>query len=152
MQVLTLKARDGMRWLSGGFRIFRKNPALLTVLIVAYWVLMAALNAVPVIGSVVATMCIPAFSVSLMNACRRLERVEGAPPTPMLLFSGFNASLRGLLLLGAIYLLATLAILALSALIDDGALMELMLSGKPPGEEAVKNGGFVAAAQVALLF
>lgn len=152
MQVLTLTARQGWRWLAGGFLLFRKNPPLLIVLIVAYWVLMTFLNLVPIIGPVVATLCIPAFSVSLMNACRRLESAGGAPPVPYLLFSGFGAKLPALLLLGAIYLLATLGILSLSALADGGALMQLILSGKKPGEEAVVSGSLLAATQLALVF
>lgn len=152
MQVLTLSTRQGWRWFIGGFLIFRKNPPLLTVLIIAYWVLMAFLNLVPVIGSIVATICIPAFSVGLMNACRRLETADGAPPAPLLLFSGFGVRLPALLLLGAGYLLATLAILSLSALADAGALMQFILSGKNPDEAAVDSGSFLVATQLALVF
>lgn len=151
MQVLTLSAGQGWRWFSDGFRIFRKNPPLLTVLVVGYWVLMALINIVPVLGPVVATLCIPAFSVSLMNACRQLERNGGEPVGPQLLFSGFGENPRPLLVLGALYMAATVAILSLSALADDGALMHLMLSGKPPSEEVLASGGFLAAAQLALL-
>ena len=88
MQALTLPAAQGWRWLTDGFRIFRRNHLMLTFLVVSYWVLMALVNVIPVIGTIATTLCIPAFSVSLMNACRSIER--GTPLGPQLLFSGFG--------------------------------------------------------------
>lgn len=87
MQALKLPARRGWLWLAAGFAIFRKNPPLLTFLVISYWMLAAVMNLVPLIGSIIATLCIPAFSVSLMNACRELD--QGRPIGPLLLFSGF---------------------------------------------------------------
>lgn len=149
MQALTLPAGRGWRWLADGFRIFRKNPLLLGVLVVSYWMLMAIVNVIPLIGPIVATVCIPAFSVSLMNACRDIAHER--PVGPLLLFSGFRHNLRPLLILGALYLAGTLAILGTSALADGGALMQMMISGKPPAEELLVSGDFLAATQLALL-
>jgi hypothetical protein len=149
MQALTLPAAQGWRWLTDGFRIFRKNHLMLTFLVVSYWVLMALVNVIPVIGTIATTLCIPAFSVSLMNACRSIER--GSPLGPQLLFSGFASNLRSLLTLGAIYLAAVVAILALSALADDGALMAMMLAGQKPDAETVSSGSLLLATEIALV-
>jgi hypothetical protein len=149
MQALKLPARRGWRWLAGGFALFRKNPPLLTLLVVSYWVLVAMINLVPVIGAIAATLCIPAFSVSLMNACRELD--QGRPIRPALLFSGFRENLKTLLMLGGLYLGATITILGLSAFADDGVLMQMMLGGKPPGDEALASGPFLAATQIAMI-
>jgi hypothetical protein len=148
MQALKLPARRGWLWLSGGFAIFRKNPPLLTFLVISYWMLAAMINLIPVIGAIVATVCIPAFSVSLMNACRELD--QGRPIGPLTLFSGFRENPRALLTLGGIYLGATVGILALSSLLDDGLLMKLMLAGTPPGEDALTSDPFLAATRLAL--
>ncbi len=150
MQALTLPAAQGWRWLTDGFRIYRKNHLMLTFLVVSYWVLMALLNIIPVLGTVATTLCIPAFSVSLMNACRSIDR--GTAVGPQLLFSGFASNLRSLLILGAIYLAVTVAILAVSALADDGALMAMMLAGHKPDDEVLNDGSLLLAAQIALLF
>ncbi|WP_313953088.1 BPSS1780 family membrane protein [Accumulibacter sp.] len=149
MQALTLPAAHGWRWLADGFRLFRKNHLLLTFLVVSYWMLMALVNVVPVLGTIATTLCIPAFSVSLMNACRNIER--GVALGPQLLFSGFEKNLRALLTLGAIYLAATVGILALSALADGGALMQLMLAGHKPDEESMTSGDLLLATQIALV-
>ncbi len=149
MQALTLPAAQGWRWLTDGFRIFRRNHLMLTFLVVSYWVLMALVNVIPVIGTIATTLCIPAFSVSLMNACRSIER--GTPLGPQLLFSGFASNLRSLFALGAIYLAAVVAILGLSALADDGALMAMMLAGQKPDAETVSSGSLLLATEIALV-
>lgn len=149
MQALTLPAAQGWRWLTDGFRIFRKNHLMLTFLVITYWMLMAVVNIIPVIGTVVTTLCIPAFSVSLMNACRNIDR--GSPLAPQLLFSGFKSNLRSLLTLGGIYLASTVGILTISSLADDGALMAMMLAGQKPDEEALSDGSLLLATQIALV-
>lgn len=149
MQALTLPAAHGWRWLTDGFRIFRRNHLLLTFLVVSYWMLMALVNVIPLVGTIATTLCIPAFSVSLMNACRNIDR--GVALGPQLLFSGFENNLRSLLTLGAIYLVAMVGILAVSALADGGALMQMMLAGEKPDEEAMSSGRLLLATQVALV-
>jgi hypothetical protein len=149
MQALKLPARRGWLWLAAGFAIFRKNPAMLTLLVVSYWMLVALINVIPVVGAIVATLCIPPFSVSLMNACRDLD--QGRPIGPQLLFSGFRENLRALLILGGTYLGATITILGVSGMADGGLLMQMMLAGTPPPEAALESGEFLAAAQIALL-
>lgn len=149
MQALTLTARRGWRWVAEGFAIFRKNAPMLTMLVVSYWMLVALINLIPVVGAIVATVCIPAFSVSLMNACRDLD--QGRSIGPQTLFSGFRENLRALLMLGGLYLAATIGILGISALADDGLLMRMMLAGTPPSEEALGSAEFLAATQLALL-
>lgn len=148
MQVLTLPAARGWRWLADGFRIFRRNHLMLTFLVVSGWMLMAVVNIIPFIGSIASTLCIPAFFVSLMNACRNIE--SGTPLGPQLLFSGFRRNLRSLLTLGGIYLAATAGILAVAALADDGALMQMLLAGQMPDEEAMANGSLRLASEIAL--
>jgi hypothetical protein len=149
MQALKLPARRGWLWLAGGFALFRKNPPLLSMLVVSYWLLVAMINLIPVVGAIAATLCIPAFSVSLMNACRELD--QGRPIGPQLLFSGFRENLKTLLMLGGLYLGATITILGVSAAADGGILMQMMLGGTPPGEEALSSGQFLAATQLALI-
>jgi hypothetical protein len=145
MQALTLPASRGWHWLYDGFRIFRKNQLMLTLLVLAYWMLMALVNSIPVIGQIAATVCIPALSVSLMNACRMIE--QAAPLNPQVLFSGFNENLRVQLVLGAIYLIIAVVILGISALIDGGALFHLFLTGR---QADVAGDDLMLAAQFAL--
>lgn len=149
MQALKLTARQGWGWFAAGFRIFRKNPPLLTMVILGYWLLIAIVNVVPLIGPIAATICIPAFSVSLMNASRTLDR--GETLDIRILFSGFRENLPQLLLLGALYLCASVLVLGASALADGGIFLQAMLGSYRPSDEEIASGSFLAAAQIALI-
>lgn len=149
MQARTLPMRQGWRWFFDGFALFRRNPALLTLLVLSYWLLIGLMNIIPLLGSILATLSIPVFSVGLMTACRDLDQRN--PPAPGVLFAGFRLNLPVLLTLGGLYLAATIAVLAVSSLADDGVLMRVMLTGQPPPSLEGDNSSFLAATQIALV-
>jgi hypothetical protein len=45
----TLPPAAGWQWILGGFAIFRRNPVMLGMLVVAYWFTVLFLNIVPVV-------------------------------------------------------------------------------------------------------
>lgn len=141
MLVQTLPAAVGWRWLAAGFAIFRRNPPLLAMLVVSYWLTVLLLNILPVIGAVAASLLIPGLSVGLMQAARDLEC--GQPIGLPTLFSGLKRNPRTLMALGALYLCCTLGILGLSALLDGGELVNFMLSGKGAEKEAIESGDLI---------
>lgn len=149
MQARKLTARQGWGWLSAGFVIFFKNPPLLTLIILAYWLIVALVNSVPLVGPVVATVCIPAFSVGLMNASRNLD--NGRPLQIQVLFSGFRTQTKTLLILGGLYLAASVLVLGASALADGGLFLQTMVGNYRPTPEEIGSGEFLAAAQIALI-
>lgn len=150
MQARRLPASRGWTWIVEGFRLFRTNPALLTFIVFGYWLTLVFLNLVPFIGVVVAPLCVPALSVSVMNSCRSIER--GEPAQFDLLFSGFRDHLRALIVLGALYLVGSIAVLASSALIDGGLLLEIMLAGRQPDPDELQGAQLMLALQTALVF
>lgn len=150
MQALRLTARQGWGWLPAGFALFRRNPAQLTVVILTYWLLIAFVNSLPMLGPVLATLSIPAFSVGLMNACRDID--QRRPVLLPVLFTGFRlAQTKTLLALGGLYLVASLIALGASSLADGGMFMQTMLGGYKPSEEDMAGGALFAGAQVALI-
>ena len=149
MQALTLPARRGWCWLTEGFAIFRRNQLRLSLAVLSYWILMALINSVPLVGQLAATLLIPVFSVSLMNACRLLE--QGGPLPPQLLFTGFQQNLRNLLMLGAVYIAVSVAILAIVAVVDGGVLFRLVVLAESPSEQVLTSRAVVFAGQLALL-
>lgn len=144
MQVLTHPAGRGLRWFPEGFALFARRPAQLTLLTLGYWLTMAVISAIPYAGQFIGLVLIPAFSVSLMNACRCIERQETLPAA--LLFSGFHRQLQTLLTLGALYVAAILAVLGVSALIDDGILFRFFVFGVRPTPEAIGDAAVISAA------
>ena len=149
MQALTLPAGRGLRWLVEGFSIFQHRPALLSFLVLGYWLSMAVISAIPLFGQLASFLLIPAFSVSLMNACRLIDRKEELPP--QVLFSGFHRNLQTLLTLGVVYVLATLVILGLSALFDGGLLFRMLVMGETPAREVLNKTSVFISAQLTIV-
>jgi hypothetical protein len=149
MQARQLPFREGWRWPFLGFSLFLRNPPMLTLIIIAYWLTLATVNVIPLLGPVAATLAIPAFSVSLMNAVRRLD--SGLPLDFPVLFSGFRKELKTLVVLGGLYLATSMLALGASALADGGMFLQTMVGGYKPSPEEVASGEFMAAAQIALI-
>ncbi len=149
MQARRLPAIRGWNWIVEGFRLFRTNPALLTFLVFGYWLTLVFLNLVPILGVVLAPLCVPALSVGVMNGCRALERQ--AQNGFGLLFSGFRKNRNVLLVLGAAYLIGSLAVFAGSAMVDGGALLGIMMAGQQPPDDLLQNDQLMLALQVTLI-
>ena len=140
-------AKNGWLWLARGFRLFRKSPATWTLLVFTYWILIALLNQVPVAGPLIATLFLPAFSVSFMAMCDVLDR--GGKLHPVLLFAGFRRELPTLVTMGGLYLASIMAVLALSALADGGALLNWIVHADAPPVSAIQDGSLQRAVIVA---
>ncbi|HEX6734526.1 MAG TPA: BPSS1780 family membrane protein [Azonexus sp.] len=149
MRAQTVSSAEGWRWLAGGFAIFRRNPPILALLVVIYWFTVIFLNVLPVIGAFAASLVIPGLSVGLMQAARNLER--GQPVGIQTLYGGLRENTRTLLALGALYLVATLGILGLSALIDGGDLLRYMLASSRAERAAVEDADFTLSALFVLV-
>ena len=143
----TVYAACGWKWVLTGFSLFRKNPSMWAFLVFSYIMLMQLAGMIPVLGWIVATVLIPVFSASFMIVSRELDR--GNKPGFSLLFSGFRTNLPALLRQGSFYLASALAILGLSALVDGGALLQLMLFGERPPNSAFEDGSLALAAMLA---
>jgi hypothetical protein len=143
----TVPAAYGWNWMLTGFALFRKSPAMWAFLALSYIMLMQLLGMIPVFGWFAATVLIPAFSASFMIASRELD--QGRKLRMDLLFAGFKSNLPALLTQGGVYLASGLGILGLSALVDDGALLQLMVLGTKPPAAAFENGSLPTAAILA---
>ena len=149
MQALTLTARQGWRWLAGGFAVFRRNPAVLSLLLMLYWLVLALFGSIPFLGSLFSYLAMPALSLVLMNACRALDR--GLAVTPQSLFSGIRPQAPVLVALGGLYLSGTLVILGIASLVDGGQLFRLMFVGGSMADDALESQEFLFATQLALV-
>ena len=149
MHARIVPAAAGLRWLATGWRLFRAAPLGWLAATLGYWFVMSVLSVVPALGSAVAVLLVPAFSVGFMALARAAER--GAPLEPRLLLDGLRQAPREQLVLGALYLLALAAVLGASAAADGGMLARWVLGGRRPSAEALDGGAMLAAAGVAAL-
>lgn len=148
MRAQTLPAAAGWRWIAGGFAIFRRNPVMLSMLVLTYWFTVLFLNVLPVVGALAASMAIPGLSVGLMQAARCLER--GAPIGLQTLYGSFRDNPRTLVALGVLYLLCTLGVLGVSTLADGGDLLRFMMAETKAERAALEEADFMLPALVVL--
>lgn len=133
-----LPASTGWLWVKEGFALFRKQPAEISTLFLAYMFLMLALGIIPLLGQVLPLILVPAFSMAFMQACVQIE--QGQKVYPNLLLTGFRSpALRSLLTLGVFHFVAAVAAIAASALVDGGVLWRIMTDGKSLDEEMIRN-------------
>ncbi len=121
----TLRAGAGWQWLTQGFALFRKQPGILSMLLVVNFMLSMVLSAVPLIGPLIATVLIPSFSIAVMQACHQIE--QGQRVQPSVLLTGFRQpALTALCKLGLVYMILPLLLMGVMMLmVDDGFLKRL---------------------------
>lgn len=146
MRAVNLPALAGWQWVTGGFAIYRRNPPVLAILVISYWFIVVFLNLFPFIGTLAASAVIPGLSVGLMQAARHVERGQSA--SIQTLFGGFRENQRTLLLLGVLYLLATLAVLGMSTIADGGDLLRFMLANSRAERALLEDGDFTLSAML----
>lgn len=144
MRARVVSASDGARWLATGWRLFRAAPLGWLAATLGYWFVMSLLSLLPAIGSALAVLLVPAFTVGFMALARAAER--GAPLDLRLLLDGFRQAPRPQVLLGVLYLAALAAVLGASAAADGGALARWVLGGGGPAAEALDTCAMLVAA------
>jgi hypothetical protein len=133
--------------MAAGWQLYRLSPGMWTLLVFAWWLLIAVFNQIPYLGPITTTVALPAFMMGFMAMCEELR--HGRPLRPALLFVGFRQHLPALAALGVLYLAAILAILWISSLVDRGALFEWMMWAKAPPEDALRDGSLYKAFLIA---
>ena len=108
------------------------------------WV--SVLSMVPFIGAALALLVLPAATLGLMVATE--QAASGKFPMPTVMLVAFRAGqqrLKAMLLLGVLYALSFLAVMAISALVDGGGFAKVYLANAPITPEVVNDADFQAA-------
>lgn len=133
-----LPASAGWLWVKDGFSLFRKQPAEISTLFLAYMFLMLAVGIIPLVGQVLPLVLVPVFSMAFMQACLQIE--QGKKVYPNLLLSGFRSpASRDLLKLGVLYLAAAVIAVAASALVDGGVFWQIMSGNRNLDAEVIRD-------------
>ncbi len=148
ISVAELKASRGVAWLVESFTLFRRAPLAWLGLCAGWVAITFGLILMPFIGGVIANFLQPVFFASFAIAAYRQgagERVVIAD-----LFSGFKRNVRPLVNLGALLLLAEIAIFAFMALLglpmaasEDRAFTLEEYVGALKGKEWILSTGFL---------
>lgn len=137
IRVRDVRSSRGPAWLAGGWGHFRRSPLVWMGLSAGWMLITLALVLVPVIGGVVANLLQPVFFASFAMAAHR--QLDGEAPEMGDLFLGFRRPLRPLVNLGAILLVAEIAIFFLMSMLG--------LPGVSDAEEVATLADYVSALQ-----
>ena len=129
MQARLLPAVRGVAWIVDGFRLYRRNPPMLTTLTLGYLLLVVAFGQFQPVGPFLLPLVLPMLTVLIANACRAVNLGLGRAE---LLF-GLGERRVALLRLGGLHLIGTLAILGIDLLLQSG---EPIVGGKESGDGA----------------
>lgn len=146
MKLNIVPARTGLLWVKLGVRTFFKQPLALAGLFFMFMAVMTVASQVPYIGFALAMTLLPAATLGLMAATR--EAINGRFPMPGVLLAAFRAGrqqARAMLVLGGLYALGFLSVMALSYLVDGGDFARVYLGGAVPTREMMLAGDFQAA-------
>lgn len=115
MQARRLPALRGVFWLFEGFRLFRRNPPLLTALTLVYLLAVQLFALLPLIGPVLLPLTLPMMTLIVANACRLVDQNQ-VPGKKTLLhgIAGYGNNLAGLLRLGGLQLAGALLIVLIA--------------------------------------
>ena len=108
MEIRTVDAGRGAGWLGDGFDYFKRAAGAWIAIIVVMFVVYVALTFIPIIGSLAGQLLGPVFSAGILLGCRRMD--EGGELELGHLFKGFSTGTGPLILLGALYLAALIAL------------------------------------------
>ena len=152
MKLNIVPARTGVLWFKLGVRTFFKQPLALSGLFFMFMAVMSVLTLIPVIGNVLALALLPGATLGLMAATE--ETTKGKFPMPTVLLSAFKAGrqqLRAMLILGGLYAVGFLLVLAISATLDGGKFAHLYLIGGSMSAETLQESDFESAVLLAML-
>lgn len=127
MQARLLPATRGAFWIFAGFKLYRRNPPLLTTLTLGYLLLVVGFSQFQPVGPFLLPLLLPTLTALIANGCRALD--QGLSDPRRALVFGLREHRNALLRLGGLHLLGTLAILALDLLFLDNE-SSLLISGK----------------------
>ncbi len=143
MQAYKRSPTRGFAWITEGFRLWKRSPALITYLTFGYLLILVVLSVIPMIGQAVASLILPIISLGVLNGTLAVH--EGRKVGPDVLLSGFKSNVSGLITVGGLYLTGTLLALAATALFDGGMLLKIMVGNHPLNEETMATPGLMSA-------
>jgi hypothetical protein len=125
-------ARRGIAWLRQSYAMFVRYRLAWIGLLLAYYVSLLAVDALPWIGALLAPMIKPVLSVGFLAAAWTQER--GGKPAIGMLLRGFGANVRALLPLGIVFVVGISLALGATALVDGGQFLDMLYGAPPAGD------------------
>src|SRR5688572_6075882 len=123
LQVRSVAAARGWRWIAEGVVLFQKNPLMWVMITLGLFAAYKLILFIPFVG-IAAVLVMPVILVGLMEGCRALDLGQALKPAYLL--SGFTRNTIALITLGAIYLAGNLLIILVITQVGDDSLMQVL--------------------------
>jgi hypothetical protein len=123
MAINSVAAERGWNWIAAGWLLFMRAPGPWIGMMIALTAIFLVMSVIPVIGAIAVVVLTPVFVAGPVIGCRALD--EGRPLEFTHLFAGFRERFGTLAAVGAISLVAILAIAFIAGLITGFNLFAL---------------------------
>lgn len=148
MKLNLVPARTGLNWVRQGMKTFFRQPLALSGLFFMFMAVASVLSVLPLVGLLLVMALIPSATIGLMSATREAD--GGRFPMPVQLLTAFRSGherRRDMLVLGALYVGALVALVVLAALFTSGPTGNLTPPESPQAtqamvEQAISDPGF----------
>jgi uncharacterized membrane protein len=124
----TVDAGRGWGWIADAFALFRRQPGMWILIVLASGIVLAVIGMIPGLGSLASALLFPVLGAGLMLGCR--EQDQGGTLEFEHLFAGFKRKTGELVLVGVFNLACgVIVIFVFAAVVGGGVFMGVMRGG-----------------------
>jgi len=149
MKLHLVPARTGVQWVRLGLRTFWRQPLAFISLFFGLMALISIVARVPVIGGLLPFIFAPVMTLGMMVAASVASDESTPKPVGAAMFSAVARALRAcwrpMLVLGGIWALYFVVVVAVSTLVDGGDLAAMYLLNRPVSKEIAATSDFQVA-------
>lgn len=152
MKLNIVPARTGVTWVRTGLRAFARQPLSFISLFFFFMALISIASQVPLVGVAIALALLPTMTLGLMAATAQAAGPE-KPPAGTVFLAAIHAvrsDVRPLAVLGVMYAVLFLLVMAISALADGGQFARVYLLGGQLTRELAESTEFQVALWIAM--
>ena len=132
---------DGRDWLLHGYDIFKKQPLVWILTLLAYWTAMFLFGLIPIVGLLVSLVISPGIAFGFICLAKAIDQNQAVPPR--IIISGFTSSKKfDLILLGFYYCGSLFLIFVLIMLLNDKSVIDLVNNPDSQINSGTQSGNF----------
>lgn len=152
MKLNLVPARTGVSWVRTGLKTFFRQPLAFISLFFFFMAVVSIASLIPFLGTVLALILLPSMTLGLMAAAAAASGPE--KPVAGAVFKAaihaVRSDIRPMMVLGALYAILFLLVMAISAIADGGEFASTYLMGEPLTREVVEKTEFQVAVWIAM--
>jgi hypothetical protein len=128
-------AGNGWTWITEGWELFKRQPGMWIGIVLLLFVIMIGAALIPFVGGLLMTLFGPVFAAGIMIGCKALD--TGGELDLGHLFAGFRERTGTLVVVGALYLAASLVVMLVVGLTMGVGMAAMMGQGDPATLQAM---------------